>query len=580
MGALLMTDQHLTELEKKKLLTDLEKIELLKGRAKELVAARVERPEALALLRGFNSDINGPCHDPELQSFLRGASRGRTTLSDLVKPGDKLSLKAQPFLLDGVFSPNDTNLVIGREKKGKTSFVIAWISAWHYHQLKFCGFDIVGDCPPVIVIGPDMTEQQWGQFLRMYHLADDEGIVHRDGPIKKLLHMGLPFALDQNGLDLIDQLGEFYPNALFLFDSYSRLVEPLGLREETAEFAGPLIQAQAILQRHKATGIWLHHSAANRDTGKASSRGSTALPAAADQIVFLEYPSANEDDPKTLLRTKGRSIPVKAILEKTQPDGVWICHASGDELEEQRKIQSRINKVRTGTLAEKLFCAMQALHTANPCGVDLCQLAEAVDFDQTPKELDKLRKPLQRLRDLQLISLSSDRNLSGIGNEGGRPRDIYCLLPSVQKLLGMNTDQSHTRRCVQKPLKTPETPCCNASGGTSRVQESHLSISKSPETSQGLDSNDFSAGEVSDLFGINSPFSRSGPPEADPPLKGPTMKVNITSLLGRHEQTFWQIVEETPDALPNPIANKFMVATGRILEGRKVLELIKNRPLN
>ena len=44
MGALLMTDQHLTELEKKKLLTDLEKIELLKGRAKELVAARVERP--------------------------------------------------------------------------------------------------------------------------------------------------------------------------------------------------------------------------------------------------------------------------------------------------------------------------------------------------------------------------------------------------------------------------------------------------------------------------------------------------------------------------------------------------------
>ncbi|KZR83580.1 MULTISPECIES: hypothetical protein [Prochlorococcus] len=221
-----MSETFIRDLE---LAPDPEKIEALKAKAKELTIARIEHHEALAQLRGLCTKIDAPCRDPELQSFLRGANRGRTTLSDLVKPGDRLSLKAQPFLLDGVFSPNDTNLVIGREKKGKTSFVIAWISAWHYRQSKFCGFDIVGDCPPVIVIGPDMTEQQWGQFLRMYHLADDEGILHRDGPIKELLHMGFSFALDQNGLDLIDQLGEFYPNALFLFDSYSRLVEPLGL---------------------------------------------------------------------------------------------------------------------------------------------------------------------------------------------------------------------------------------------------------------------------------------------------------------------------------------------------------------
>ena len=124
------------------------------------------------------------------------------------------------------------------------------------------------------------------------------------------------------------------------------MISSLGLREETAEFAGPLITAQSVLARQGATTIWLHHSAANRDTGKASSRGSTALPAAADQIVFLESPSANEDDLRTQLRTKGRDVPVAALLERTKPDGVWVCHASGEELERQRMLQSQINKLK------------------------------------------------------------------------------------------------------------------------------------------------------------------------------------------------------------------------------------------
>lgn len=442
MGALLMSEQFISDLRVK---DDADKIEALKIKAKDLATLRVEQSEALAQLRGFNNLIEGPCRDPELVVFLRAAKRGRVTLTDLVKPGDRLSMKRLPFMLDGVFTPQDTNLVVGREKKGKTSFVIAWIAAWHFKQRSFCGFDIAGDCPPVIVIGPDMTEQQWGKMLHQYHLADAEGELRADGPIKSLLHMGHDFCLDQYGLDLIDQLAELHPGALFIFDSYSRLVDPLGLQEATSEFAGPLIQAQGILAKHQATGIWLHHSAANRETGKASSRGSTALPAAADQIIYLEYPTANEDDKRTLLRTKGRDVPVSALLERTEPDGVWICHASGDDLERQRKVQSRIDKLRPG-IARDAFEAMQRIHHNHPMGCDLKELADATGL--TP---DQLRGAMARLFSLGLIT---EHRPAPSAPGGGRPANRYRIQQSIAQLLGLNSQETSAPIEIDKTINT------------------------------------------------------------------------------------------------------------------------------
>jgi AAA domain len=471
MGALLMSHQFVTDLLGK---PDAEKIEALKTKAKDLVTLRVEHSEALAQLRGFNNLIEGPCRDPELVVFLRAAKRGRTTIADLVKPGDRLSMKRMPFMLDGVFTPQDTNLVVGREKKGKTSFVIAWISAWHFGQQRFCDFDIAGDCPPVIVIGPDMTEQQWGRMLHQYHLANADGELNPDGPIKQLLHMGHQFALDQHGLDLIDQLGELHPGALFIFDSYSRLVDPLGLQEATSEFAGPLIQAQGILAKHQATGIWLHHSAANRDTGKASSRGSTALPAASDQIIYLEYPTANEDDKRTLLRTKGRDVPVTALLERTEPDGVWICHASGEDLERQRKVQSRIDKLRPG-IALDAFEAMQRIHHDHPLGCDLKQLADAIGT-VTP---DQLRKGITRLLALGLIT---EHSPAASGTNGGRPASRYRLQQAVSDLLGLAAKKVAAQVDKDLTLITPNIPDTPNTPETPAGLPSALPKGLSPET--------------------------------------------------------------------------------------------------
>ena len=158
-----------------------QKVSLLRAKAKELTAERLDPADSLAQLRAYNVHIEGPCRDPELLTFLQQSKRSKVSIGDLVKAGDTLSMQRQPFILDGIFVPQGTNLVVGREKKGKTSFVVYAIAAWHRNQPSFCDFDFCGDCPPVIVIGPDMSEAQWGKMLHMYGLADAEGLRHRQG---------------------------------------------------------------------------------------------------------------------------------------------------------------------------------------------------------------------------------------------------------------------------------------------------------------------------------------------------------------------------------------------------------------
>lgn len=457
-----------------------EKIDLLKTSAKELIEAGVSVADALPQLRERAELIHSSCRNQELTQFLRNVKSKKVSLADLVKAGDKLSLKPQPFLLDSVFVPNGTNLVIGREKKGKTAFVVGWLEAWYFNCQQFCGFDLVGDCPPVVIIGPDMSEEQWGAMLHMYHLADEEGQLLPDGPIKLLLHMGHGLTLDQHGLDLIDQAAESicaqYPDQtpLFIFDAYARLVDGLGLQEATSEIAGPMAAAQAVLRRHKVTDVWLHHSAANRDSGKATSRGSTALPALADQQVFLEYPSANEDDTRTLLRTKGRSIPARALIERTKPDGVWMVHANGDEVEAQQRIQQRIDRIRGGTGSEKCFQAMQALHSANPFGVDLWQVAEAMDVENE----DHVRKPMRRLIELSLVDCRTPSNKT---ETGGRPREKYQILASVRKVLGLDsTVQKVPSTLGNKEIRAnrSESPDANGSQDSLAHMESFKTFQK------------------------------------------------------------------------------------------------------
>ncbi|MDA9868028.1 AAA family ATPase [Synechococcus sp. AH-224-I15] len=521
--------------------TEAQKIALLKELARELIDDHVSIQEALPQLREQKDLIQSSCRDSELSQFLQAVKRKKVSLDQLIKPGGKLKLTSEPFILNGVIISGGTNLIVGREKKGKSAFVAAMVGAWSHGQEQFCGFDFVGPCPPVAIIGPDMSEAQWGKMLHSYHLADEEGNLPDDSPIKYLLHMGHGLSLDQHGLDLIDQIAEDLCNRfpdqqpLLIFDAYARLVDDLGLQEATSEFATPMSSAQALLRKYKVTDVWLHHSAANRETGKATSRGSTALPALADQQIFMEYPTANEDDPRTALRTKGRDVPVRALLERTKPDGVWVVHASGDEVEAQKQIQERIEKLKEGTQPRDCFNAMQTLHPANPGGVDLWQIAEVLGIDKS----ETLRKPINRLKDLCLISSYSS---GASAADGGRPREKYKFLESVRKLLGPEFTVRKPPLALGEKVERSEreeTPDTNASDTALAYGEKSLNVSKPL------------------LLNTQEVYGQSGRADAVPSLNGSTSAVNA-------------LISANPKLHHSTLANRISAELGVDLNGAEV----------
>ena len=51
----------------------------------------------------------------------------------------------------------DSNMLISLPKVGKTPLLIAMIAAWWNGAQSYLGQPLVGTCPPVVIVGPDMS---------------------------------------------------------------------------------------------------------------------------------------------------------------------------------------------------------------------------------------------------------------------------------------------------------------------------------------------------------------------------------------------------------------------------------------
>ena len=109
----------------------------------------------------------------------------------------------------------------------------------------------------------------------------------RSPHIIKMFTRERPIHLTPEGIDVMVQAAEEHPGVIFLLDSYSTLTRPLQLEENSPAFADPFIDFCEAVAPYGATPIFIHH-AGKGGQGKSatfSSRGTTALPAAASQLV-------------------------------------------------------------------------------------------------------------------------------------------------------------------------------------------------------------------------------------------------------------------------------------------------------
>jgi hypothetical protein len=322
-----------------------ERMDLMREKAEALMGdPSVPSLDRLPVLRERASELDLPLRDGELAKLLWQARRNLSAPAEALGAGDLLDFTPTPWLWEGLLMREAVNLVVALPKVGKTSLLLEAISSWHRGEA-FLGRKFHGECPPVLIVGSDQPQSDWGRMLQRVGLVSEERRLLE--PIVGLFHSGAPLALDAEGIERIASYAKAHPGLLVVIDSYARCVAPLGLSERDAEIAEPLADLQEALGSSGASIVVIHHSnkSARNESASLASRGSTALPAACSQILHLqrlEAPEGGQQSPlsgKRMLSTEGRGgAPEKFLLELSE-EGRWLCRGDGDALlrEEERQ---------------------------------------------------------------------------------------------------------------------------------------------------------------------------------------------------------------------------------------------------
>jgi hypothetical protein len=301
---------------------------------RRVLSRLLEEPygERMIQARQAAGELNLRLRDGEIQRELwrlRMANNGR---SEPVRPGQRLDLSPTPWRWDGLLLDRCCHLLVASPKVGKSSLGLALVAAWNRGEPSFLDRQLIGPCPPVILAWPDQGEQDCARMLRSAGLlAADGGLL--SPPLVALFHAGRPIHLDPEGIERLVEEVRPHSGVLVILDSYSAATRPLGLEEASAEFAMPMVELIEALEPHSATLLVIHHAGKARsgESPTSASRGSTALPAAASQVLSLARVSPlNRADPRLMLSAEGRGGPQEHLMIERQGDD-WICHGSGDE---------------------------------------------------------------------------------------------------------------------------------------------------------------------------------------------------------------------------------------------------------
>lgn len=318
-----------------------DEIQLLQNRAEELIRDGTPSAHRLIHLRETAGTTELTVRDTELKRLLVEARR--LSLGTFEAITDRpLSLAPTPWLWEGLVMPESFNMIIALPKMGKTSLVLEAIGQWVHGAPSFLGQQFHGACPPVLLVGTDQPENDWARMLRDARLLDAS--LKMLPTIVGLYTAGTPLHLDEEGIELIASHVEDNPGLLVVVDSFHACCRTLGQTENDAEMADPVLALMEAIAPHRGTLLVVHHANKAGASGSAAvaSRGSSALPAAASQIIQLQRmeqanPAAAADK-KIILKTVGRGgMPLQLLIER-RAEG-WHLHGDADEVMEAQRLQ-------------------------------------------------------------------------------------------------------------------------------------------------------------------------------------------------------------------------------------------------
>lgn len=399
-----------------------ESIRAVRKLALELVLQEsVKISDRLPILRMKAKSLGISLRDPELLSYLKEARSNVAGIPELITADDVLDLSEPEWICEHLLMARCLNLVIALPKIGKTSFVIALLGSLSRQEETFLGFRLIGPCPPILIIGTDQPERDWARILQSCDLVrlDEDGHARLcDPPIIGLAHSGCPWHLDDEGIQKIAKKAEENPGLLILVDSLHACSRPLGIAENTVEMADPVIGLMEAVGPYKATVVVIHHANKARSPESASmgSRGSTALPAAASQIISLNRIQGDSPSPqgaRIILHTEGRAgAPVERLLTRDR-DGTWLDQGDGQQAQEAERLALAEEKLNQRQ--QELLQTLRSLYADCAEPLTVSTLQETLQFEgQDPER--KIRSILKRLKDLGLIDVEAVTTPTGQEN--------------------------------------------------------------------------------------------------------------------------------------------------------------------
>lgn len=424
--------------------TVMDALNALERYAAELLRADTPHQHRVPHLRVRCRELNLPLRDPELKRLLADARRQALGVAEGI--GSRpLNLAPVPWLAEGLLMRGCMNLLLGPPKIGKTSLTTGLIGAWAAGSDNYLGLPLIGPCPPVLIVGPDQPEGDWGRLLLSCGLLDAQ---HRlRPPVIDLFTAGQPLQLDAEGIERIATYAAEHKGLLVLIDSLAAVTRTLGISENDAEIASPLMALLEALEPHGATPVLIHHSGKASIGGSPSlaSRGSSAIPAIASQTVSLSRLAEGQPgappDRRVVVKTEGRGgSPIELLAERT--DAGWISHGDAEAVQAERWRQQE-----EGRLPDRHGEALEAVR-------------ERWDTDQLPMDAATLAEVLEL--------------------KGDAVRKARALLDSLVRR-GLLTSELRASRVGRKKVYAPSGGVRSPGGGVSS-QPSEPSQPSGPPT--------------------------------------------------------------------------------------------------
>ena len=411
----------------------------LERQATELISTKTPRLQALVVMRQAARDLGVPVHEGELKRLLADAKRQSLDRADGV--GDRpLSRAPVPWLVDGLLMRGSLNLVIGAPKVGKTSLLTGLFGAWAGGSRSYLGLPLVGPCPRVLIVGPDQPECDWAALLAACGLLDERDRLRRN-VIVDLFTAGQAIQLDDEGIERIAAYAADHPGLIVLIDSLAATTRLLGISENDAEIAGPLMALLEGLEPHGATPVLIHHSGKANLSGAPSiaSRGSSAIPAIASHLVSLSRITDGQPpapgapaDRRVIIKTEGRGgSPIELLAERT--DAGWISHGDAETVQAARWRQQQELQLpdRQGQALTEVRDRWEVDHLP----MDAQTLADILDLGgdgrrKAQTTLDALTRRGLLVSEVQSTGYSRRKVFRPVGSGSGGARGGVSLEPS------------------------------------------------------------------------------------------------------------------------------------------------------